>query len=598
MLSLKSISQRNDAPGRDFKRERVCDVVRRWMISILGILFAVILCACGQKTPTWQEQYDLGIRYLSEGNYEEAIIAFTAAIEIDPKQVPAYVGRGDAYVMAAQSTGDTSAAQLEQEAIDAYQAAVKEYLIAIGLDEMNADVYRKAAEVYSALGDVDSAAAILEQGYQATEDEALRESADKLSGVIVPEDLREGSDEYASLEDFLSRFGWYWPDFDNKAVTSITGVYDEPTNLLNLMLSVPFCYSYNSELYPGESLQLTWDGSDPLGKFADTGYGKVSVSSMDWTLKNIFNCSQADITRMKEPILSDQQKEIYCRDDYYYFPTPGIGGGFGASITNIEQSGLRYDVSYDLQSMYEEEGTPFHAQVSLKEIDGEMYWSLYENQMTGQPCGDNLEWKLQMGTLTISGTGPMTDFNPYHFSELPAPPWGDQYFDSVVIEAGVTSIGSYAFFTSEYLTSVDISDSVTSIGDNAFWGCARLEDISIPNNVTTIGDYAFQACGFHTFSVPSSVESISKGMLAECGDLTDVTIAEGVKRIELGAFDACFSLRTLTIPGSMTYIDQYAIGGNLYVADIYFGGSRDQWEKYELPYYNDNVHYNSAGAGA
>ena len=50
------------------------------------ILLVVLLClsACGQSAEsTWQEQYDLGVRYLSEGNYEEAIIAFTAAIEID-----------------------------------------------------------------------------------------------------------------------------------------------------------------------------------------------------------------------------------------------------------------------------------------------------------------------------------------------------------------------------------------------------------------------------------------------------------------------------------------------------------------------------------
>lgn len=50
---------------------------------------------------TWQEQYDLGVQYLSEGNYTETIIAFTAAIEIDPKQAPAYVGRGDARIGAA-----------------------------------------------------------------------------------------------------------------------------------------------------------------------------------------------------------------------------------------------------------------------------------------------------------------------------------------------------------------------------------------------------------------------------------------------------------------------------------------------------------------
>lgn len=36
-------------------------------------------------------------KYLSDGNYEEAIIAFTAAIEIDPKRAEAYAGLSDLY---------------------------------------------------------------------------------------------------------------------------------------------------------------------------------------------------------------------------------------------------------------------------------------------------------------------------------------------------------------------------------------------------------------------------------------------------------------------------------------------------------------------
>ena len=76
--------------------KRICSL-------FLSLCLVLGLCACGQKAeeapaaPTWQEQYDLGIRYLSEGNYEEAIIAFTAAIEIDPKRPEAFFGRGDAY---------------------------------------------------------------------------------------------------------------------------------------------------------------------------------------------------------------------------------------------------------------------------------------------------------------------------------------------------------------------------------------------------------------------------------------------------------------------------------------------------------------------
>ena len=53
------------------------------------------------------------MRYLSEGNYEEAIIAFTAAIEIDAKRPEGYIGRGDAYTLSGDTEDNLSAAQAE-----------------------------------------------------------------------------------------------------------------------------------------------------------------------------------------------------------------------------------------------------------------------------------------------------------------------------------------------------------------------------------------------------------------------------------------------------------------------------------------------------
>ena len=72
---------------------------KRIFSLMLAVALILGICACGQKAEvsTWQEQYDLGVRYLSEGNYEEAIIAFTAAIEIDSKRAEGYLGLADAY---------------------------------------------------------------------------------------------------------------------------------------------------------------------------------------------------------------------------------------------------------------------------------------------------------------------------------------------------------------------------------------------------------------------------------------------------------------------------------------------------------------------
>ena len=71
------------------------------------LLVILLLCGCGTAAKTWQEEYDLGVRYLSEGNYEEAILAFEAAIEIDPKRAEAYLSLVDVYV----AQGDLDAAR-------------------------------------------------------------------------------------------------------------------------------------------------------------------------------------------------------------------------------------------------------------------------------------------------------------------------------------------------------------------------------------------------------------------------------------------------------------------------------------------------------
>ena len=67
---------------------------------VLALTLALTLCSCGKKDggSAWQEQYDLGVRYLSEENYKEAIIAFETAIEIDPKRADSYIGLADVYI--------------------------------------------------------------------------------------------------------------------------------------------------------------------------------------------------------------------------------------------------------------------------------------------------------------------------------------------------------------------------------------------------------------------------------------------------------------------------------------------------------------------
>ena len=88
-------------------------------------------------------------------------------------------------------------------------------------------------------------------------------------------------------------------------------------------------------------------------------------------------------------------------------------------------------------------------------------------------------WTLDNGVLTISGNGEMGDYDSDAYA-----PWDGYSFNTVVIGNGVTSIGSYAFYSCDGLTSVNIPDSVTSIGESAFSGCSSLTSIKVAEGNT------------------------------------------------------------------------------------------------------------------
>ena len=137
---------------------------------------------------------------------------------------------------------------------------------------------------------------------------------------------------------------------------------------------------------------------------------------------------------------------------------------------------------------------------------------------------DGLTWTLyEDGTLTISGTGAMKDYN---INDTQSPVINHQNVKKVVIKDGITNVGNYAFYFCENLTSLTLPDSVTSIGDSAFDTCRGLTNITIPEGVTNIGDCAFYDCSNLTsITIPDSVTSIGNGVLEACSSLKTISIS-------------------------------------------------------------------------
>lgn len=259
---------------------------------------------------------------------------------------------------------------------------------------------------------------------------------------------------------------------------------------------------------------------------------------------------------------------------------------------------------------------------------------------TGQ-CGKNVYWSFnqETGELRISGEGEMDDYASvigeneeiYHTSPFSKNP----DIKSVTVEKGVTGIGDEAFFVCDNMTSVTMPDTLTKIGVRSFalcesldnvvipdsvtnldWGafesCTKLKNIVIPDSVTSIKMWTFRGCeSLETIEIPDSVKSIGSYAFNYCINLSDVKIPDsvetiggwafsetlirnivipkGMTSIASGAFAYC-PLETVTIPGSVMTIGSQAFADCVYLRDVYYYGTKTQWNQISIENYNECLH--------
>ena len=190
----------------------------------------------------------------------------------------------------------------------------------------------------------------------------------------------------------------------------------------------------------------------------------------------------------------------------------------------------------------------------------------------------NISWTFDeaTGTLTISGSGDMNDYTN-NYLETDAPWFSlNASIRSVIIEPGVTSIGTAsfghlaeltsvsmpdgierigddAFVNCELLTDVTLPDGVESIGEGAFYNCLSITELTIPDSVTSIGAVSFAYTGIVDIIIPGSIKVISGDAFLYCENLNNVMISDGVETISGSAFNSS-GIRSISIPESVTSI--------------------------------------------
>ena len=197
-------------------------------------------------------------------------------------------------------------------------------------------------------------------------------------------------------------------------------------------------------------------------------------------------------------------------------------------------------------------------------------------------CGDSAKWKLDAeGTLTISGTGRMYDY------EWPAdrggttPPWlANKYRDSIRalrVEQGITYIGRCAFDSCGNLSDVTLPTSLRIIGQCAFNDCTALRSIQLPEGLTTIMEDAFNAAGLVSITFPSTLGELRDGAFMNCEKLQSLRLPEGLTTIGNWAFYCNPNISSIYIPASVTTIGEEAFIYYNNLATVRYGGSQSQW---------------------
>lgn len=128
---------------------------------------------------------------------------------------------------------------------------------------------------------------------------------------------------------------------------------------------------------------------------------------------------------------------------------------------------------------------------------------------------------------------------------------------SVVLPAGLETLGAGAFARCSELTSVTITSANCEIGADAFAGCKKLTDVTLAQGMEAIPNGMFSGCSsLESIVLPSTVTSIGNSAFFNTG-LTSLTLPSGLLSIGNGAFSYA-KFNSITLPSALTSIGQNA----------------------------------------
>ena len=369
-------------------------------------------------------------RYLSEMNYEQAIIEFQRILEIDPMNADAYLGISEAYMALGdidnavetlrtglEQTGDDRIREKLNELLlslalehgqtylseEKYSQAESEFANALDIDERCVEAYLGKADSHIGEEDIDKAIEVLQRGFDTTGDSVIKEKLDALieeqsalklswtevDGNISYRDFGHYIKQDGDLWRFCDETGKYISDKKYSFISSFMGTDDKNYALVQQVdgkvLSVDKDFTELSEIESGGQISIS-NQESPLiisygtGKYNDdTDNAYLRIYAPDGKVLFKWNENESldgsgNLANIDDPTVPDElrqfivDKEAEEQRDYWCKDLSVTFGQIGVkSINSKVYISFQINCTYDYDDSAERAAYEAERQQHLQE---------------------------------------------------------------------------------------------------------------------------------------------------------------------------------------------------------------------------------------
>ena len=580
-------------------------------IAVALIAILVVFAPKTADAKKIQEQLSLGEKYLSELKYEQAEAAYLAVIEIDPKNVDAYLGLADVYV--AQGEHDKAINVLE-DALN-YINGDASAIIEEKLEEVREE--KEQAEIASTL--LPTATPLPTAVNTPAPNNTPTPEPIETSTTPVPTvaSTPETTDTSRTEEEF-----WFETEtVENKLVVdaenlkvivengktatiTISGIEVQDTYVTNLATSDRDMSEYGWEVImrnaSGEYSVSTSNWASNPGQNEE-----MAIEDMQHTVWYIKDSSSHNIGDAEMTYTEDSITWSFAIEEEYTFDfskvTSYVVGIYRAD--NQKHITRRYNSKAPIET---ETSTPVPTPEATNiPTPKPTATSTPVPTITNTPTPtstptpipvleistEHFNWKEEDGAIVITGikNKEMTEIViPEQIDGKTVVAIAESAFsgskvESIQIPDTIKTLGAYAFYNCTSLKNVKLSNSITSILECTFAGCTSLESIVIPEGVTTLEGFpdgwwngergvygCFENCtSLKNVVLPNTLKELWGYVFSGCTSLQEIIIPEGLEILRGGVFSYCINLEEIILPKSLLEISdsEWSDGSPFYHCD-------------------------------